>query len=331
MKKTIRLFYLLLMPMMLIASTGEYCASCHSGKIDLSHLKSKREWKQLTLDGGEVLKKMHKKNMDVVAYIDSDKYSEEELYDYVGFFAYSTKEQISHLHVKQCKDCHDWRVGMLRTKSEWNALSNSLEPFKKVHVGNSEALKLIESDSFKDKETLSYFIEMISFHASDEQRRTKKITSDTNLTKPPEKQMYKVKSKKFDLEYDTENMSDEAVEKVLSTLKMKFKMCRKMDNKVYISLYHAGSKEYTADAIISALFTLGIAPVRYDNTWVMEVKNSKNVFYSTVNVVSVSGPISKSKSADKDKEYIEDKVPLMIDEIMAKPEFVCDTIKERKL
>ncbi len=325
------LLYLLLIPMMLIASTGKYCASCHSGKIDLSHLKSKREWKLLTLDEGEAFKKMHKQNLDVATYIDGDKYNEEELYDYVDFFAYGTKEQIGHLNVKKCKSCHDWRVGMLRTKSEWHALSNSLEPLKRVHIGDKEALKLIESDGFKDRETLLYFIKKISFHASDDRRKidnednnkTKKITSNTHLTKPPEKQMHKIKSKKFDFKYDRKNMSDKAVEKVLSTLKMKFETCRKIDNKISISLYHAGSKEYTSDAIISVLFTLGIAPVRYDNSWVMEVKNSKNVFYSTVNIVSVSGPMSKSKSVDKENEYIEDKVPFMIDEIMAKPEFVC--------
>jgi len=320
---------------MLMASSGEYCLSCHKEKIGFSHLKSMEEWKELTMDGGEVLKKMHKRNPNVVEYINSGKYSEDEVFKMVNFFAYGTKEQSAYRNLEACKKCHGWKIGTLRTKSEWYALSSSLEALIKVHKGNREALELIGSDAFKDKKTLDYFIKKISFHAPEDvvikrdKRTTKKITSDINLTKPSKKQMHQVKSKKFDFEYDTENMSDKAAKKVLFILKKKFKMC-KTDDEVYISLYYSGSKEHTVDAIISALLTLGIAPIRYDNTWIMKVKNKKNVFYAAVNVISVRGPMSNAERADKDKEHIEDKVTSMIDEIMAKPEFKCGTIKEGK-
>lgn len=324
-----KLFYLLLIPMVLAASTGEYCISCHKGKIDLSRLKSKIEWKQLTLDGGKALKKIHKQNLDVVKYIESEKYHKDALYDYVGFFAYGTKEQTAYHNFNQCKNCHDWRIGMSRTKQQWGTLSKSLDWLKELHIGNKEALRLINSNHFKEKKTLSYFIKMISFHATDEQRRknnvnkTIKVTADINITKPDISSMHQMKNKRFDFHYDAKHMSKEAAKKVFSVLGLKLKTCKKQPHKVSVSLYHAGSKEYASDAIISLIFTLGVAPVRYDNRWIMEVDNGKNVFYSAVNVVSVGGPMSNTKSAEKDKEYIEDKVVFMIDEIMAKPDFRC--------
>jgi len=171
----------LLLPYIIGANNDLYCTKCHPDKIDFSHLKSKQQWKKLILDGGEQLKIIHKDQLDVIRYIQSDRYDEEKVFNYVAFFANNTKKQIAYLNKKKCIKCHTWRIDGLRTKSEWHELSNSLEPLKKLHHNNKEVLDLINSQSFKD--TLPYFIKDISFQVKPDWSNSKK-QNQKNKIKP---------------------------------------------------------------------------------------------------------------------------------------------------
>ena len=156
----------LTLSLLVLAHADLSCTVCHSNNIDFSHLKSKKEWRILTVDGGEALKKMHKNNLDVIKFIESDDYNEDEVYDKIHFFAYSTPEQTAFLNLKKCKTCHDWRVGMLRTKSQWQGLTSSLDLLTQTHATDKETVTWIESNSFKNEKILAHFIKKISFHAS---------------------------------------------------------------------------------------------------------------------------------------------------------------------
>ncbi len=254
----IKYLYFFFMPYMVFAYNDLYCVTCHSNKIELSHLKSKQEWKRLTLDGGKQLKVIHKNSAEAVKYIESDEYNEEEVFDFVDFFANNTEEQIAYLNQKKCEKCHGWLVGKLRTKSEWRTLSHSLEPLKRLHIDNKEVLQLIDSASFE--ETLPYFVKGISFHASDhsvKNQNPKHKISDNNQSVYT---TYMFKTKSLNFIYKTKNSTKEDAKEyqayILNALK---KYTFKKPFSIILS-----EDAWQADGgnVLMFMLTLSLAPVK---------------------------------------------------------------------
>lgn len=350
----------LLLPLYLFASGDMVCNYCHGNVFGVSGLQSKPEWKKLTSDGGKKLQKIHKDNLDVVSYLKSSAYDEKRMYDYVSFYAGSQRAFIAEKIVKQCVECHksEMHLSDFWTKAQWASLSSTLKPLKEIHQKQLKVMNLIESDSFN--EVLPEFIKKITFHAPKsesrikkdrymlkrpynedmlkdttqvlhtqkqevatrivKQKRTKRITADTNLTKPSPDQMKQIKGKIFDLVYDAKKVSKVSAKKVFTVLKDTLKQCSKKSPKLEISLYQTDTEMYISDFLFSFI-TIGMAPVRYADTWVMEVKKSDEKFYSAIELVTVHGIMAEE--AKEDNEYLEDKVALMIDDIIAQSDFKC--------
>ncbi len=350
----------LLLPLYLFASDDMLCNYCHGNVFGVSGLQSKPEWRKLTSDGGKRLQKIHKNNLDVVVYLKSSAYDEKRMYDYISFYADSQREFIAVKIVKQCVSCHKSKMHLSSfwTKTQWESLESTLKSLKEVHQKQLKVMNLIESNSFN--EVLPEFIKEITFHAPKsesrtrkdhymlkklcsegmlkdttqvlhiqkkgltnkiaKQKSTKRITVDTNLTKPSPGQMKQIKGITFDLVYDTKKVSIVSAKKVATVLKDVLNQCSKKSQKLKISLYQTDTKIYTGDFFISFI-TIGMAPVRYADTWIMEVKKADEEFYSAIELVTVHGVLVEANK--EDNEYIEDKVALMIADIIAQPDFKC--------
>jgi len=105
-------FILLCLPYILFGSSLPKCTECHSDHKALSHLCSKLEWKHLSDDGGKLLKKIHKKHSDAIAYINSSEYNETEVYKYVSRYALEKEVQKVSVYTFETPE---WR---LRYKTE---------------------------------------------------------------------------------------------------------------------------------------------------------------------------------------------------------------------
>jgi len=341
-----RYFYLIFVPYLLFGTSDMFCLVCHGGnQIRFSKLKYKSEWVDLTSDGGKKLQKIHKDNIDVKAYFKSDNYDEKALFKYVSFFSRKIKKNDPKPFFKKCFVCHRNNIHMssFYTKQQWQELNHSLKNLIHTHQYQLDVVKDLKSQQFKN--VLPEFIDDITFHAPNnignvrkdtyyippkqdvkstivkknkeketQKRKTKKIslkiTDDTNLTVPPKSQMRQIKRKHFSLSYEKGNLRKEQARIILQKLHKKWKSVQKKQNKINITLYRTGTQMYTSDFFVS-LFTVGLAPVRYADTWVMKVTLGDDVYYAKSDVVTVHGILADD--AMEDNELLSEKVIAMFE------------------
>ncbi|AKF25366.1 hypothetical protein YH65_08175 [Sulfurovum lithotrophicum] len=245
------------------------------------------------MDGGEALKEIHKNNLDVVKYIQSDSYSKDEVSDYVDFFANNTEEQIAYLNQKKCEKCHGWRVGMLQTKSEWKSLSRSLVPLKKVHANNQEVLALINSESFK--KTLPYFIKKISFHAKDYRRTSKQKRDKVSDSNQSAYTTYTFKTKSLNFIYKTKSGTKEDA-KLVQRYLLKALKEHTFKKPLSITLIE-GRWDTDAGNAFMFILTLSLAPVKRTKHIQLIIESDKKIYTAETMMTKSNGWAVKDKES----------------------------------
>ncbi len=154
--------------MLLASASVDSCNYCHVDTITLSSSQSKARWFRLTRTP-DILKQIHKNNLDVVEYLDSKAYSASNLYEDMEFFATEKEPQKKKIVYKdilsRCTVCHfsEPKLASLWQDREWNELLVSSEKLKKVHTKNLAVLEFIDSNEYNN--SLSKFVKKMKFFA----------------------------------------------------------------------------------------------------------------------------------------------------------------------
>jgi len=158
--------YTLLFPLLLHASSlyQNSCSYCHSNKIKLAKSQLKQEWYQLTQEHNTTLKEIHKKNLSVLAYLNSPAYKPKKLYAEMKFSApikrfekrVNEKSQRRDPYRDSCRHCHYSKVKLAKyySKEQWFSVVRD-GTLAKVHTKNLDFLVYLNSTAYSPSKLYS--------------------------------------------------------------------------------------------------------------------------------------------------------------------------------
>ncbi len=257
----------------------EHCKYCHSSKISLAKIYTKKEWYKITNRSDNTLKNIHKRNLDVFDYLSSKEYNPVDLYEDMSFFAKKSKKSLKSTKVQKtskpysaCIECHHsrMRLSQLWQLSQWKALLLSGKTLKAVHKNTPIALAYINSKEYQKR--LPKLIKSVEFYA-------------------PNMQTIELKQGKISLTFKKNNGKKEEAKNLFEEIQKSLRGC-KIDNNIELYLSITNQDISVSSAIFSA-FTLFIAPIESSYTWRVEAKQNSMIFSSTIDIKYSSGFFGK--------------------------------------
>ena len=270
------IFILLLSTTILFGVYDSQCKYCHSSKITLSKIYTKKQWHKYTYHKDKTLRDIHKRNLDVYDYLNSSLYEPSKLYDDMSFFA---KKEEKHIEIKRvevaeasCIVCHNNKqtLANLWQLSQWKELLVSSQTLKTAHKSQPTVIKYINSKEYN--QNLKKLINRLSQYA-------------------PNMQKIKLKSKNISFLFEKNNGKKEEAQKIFTEIKKSLKHCNiKTPINLHISITNQDTS--VASAIVS-VFTLFIAPINSTNTWTMVAKYKNMTFKEQIDIKHSSGFFGK--------------------------------------
>ncbi|MFK5974873.1 MAG: hypothetical protein QM493_00070 [Sulfurovum sp.] len=257
----------------------EHCKYCHSSKISLAKIYTKKDWYEITNRSDNTLKNIHKRNLDVFDYLSSKEYNPVGLYDNMSFFAKKSIKSLESKKTKKtkepyssCIECHRSKITLskLWQLSQWKALLTSDKTLKAVHKKAPIALDYINSKEYSKR--LPKLIKSVEFYA-------------------PNMQIIELKQGKISLTFKKNNGKKEEAKNLFEEIQKSLRGC-KIDNNINLHLSISNQDTSVASAIFSA-FTLFIAPIESSYTWRVEAQQNSMTFSSTIDIKYSSGFFGK--------------------------------------